>query len=133
MRSYESPKKSLRSLSVSSGLQEYIDHIAILVNSSPQVVQLAINLHEDLINKESISVPLVFALQTPGVLGTKLVAPQTDRFMTYHDATLSQKILNISVTQAKPIEEPDRLADDFRREPVALVCVHRQSLANYTS
>lgn len=51
MRSYESPKKSIRSLSVSSGLQEYIDHMAILVNSSPQVVQLAINLHEDLINK----------------------------------------------------------------------------------
>jgi hypothetical protein len=50
---------------------------------------------EDLINKESISVPLVFALQTPGVLETKLVAPQTDRFMTYRDATLSQKILNI--------------------------------------
>lgn len=35
--------------------------------------------------------------------------------MTYRDATPSQKILNISVTQAKPIEEPDRLADDFRR------------------
>jgi hypothetical protein len=76
-------------------LQERIDHIAILVNSSPQAVQLAINLHEDLINKESTSLPLVFALQTPGVLETKLVTPQTDRFMTYRDATLSQKILNI--------------------------------------
>ncbi|VVT14678.1 hypothetical protein MARINON1_50179 [Marinobacter salarius] len=76
-------------------MQERIDHIAILVNSSPQAVQLAINLHEDLINKESISVPLVFALQTPGVLETKLVTPQTDRFMTYRDATLRKKILNI--------------------------------------
>lgn len=38
MRSYASQKKSPRRLSVSSGLREYIDHIAILVNSSPQVV-----------------------------------------------------------------------------------------------
>lgn len=48
--------------------------------------------------------------------------------MAYGDASLSQQIFDVSVAQAESVVEPDRVADDIRREPVALVCSHRTIL-----
>ncbi len=48
---------------------------AFLVNGSPQVVLLTINLHKDFINVEGVAVALMFSHEPPGVSGSRFDAP----------------------------------------------------------
>jgi hypothetical protein len=74
-----------------------------LINRSPQILRLTIDLHEDFIDVQGIAVALVLALQSPGVPATKLDTPETDGFITYDNTSFSQQILDISMTQVEPI------------------------------
>jgi hypothetical protein len=50
---------------IPSGLQEDINEFAILINSAPQVVLLAVNFHEGFIDEECVtvsSVPPILAI-----------------------------------------------------------------------
>jgi hypothetical protein len=40
------------------------------------------------------------------------------------DASFSEQILDISVTQVEAIVEPDGVTDDVRRESVPFICIH---------
>jgi len=51
----------------SPGLQVYINDIATLINSAPQIMLLFIDLHKDFIDVEGITITLMFLLQSPGV------------------------------------------------------------------
>ena len=55
----------------------------------------------------------MFTFQSPGVFGTKLVAPQANRFVADSDSSLYEYIFDISVTQIESILEPDSITDDF--------------------
>ncbi len=50
-----------------------------LVYSPPQIVLLAIDLHEDLVNVESIPITSVLSFQSACINGTKLDAPEAYR------------------------------------------------------
>ncbi len=76
---YKQPfKKALSGLAVASTLQKNIDNFSVLIDSSPQIMLYAINLHEYFIYIEGITKSLVMAFQTPSIYGSKLVAPQPD-------------------------------------------------------
>ena len=68
-------KEALCSLSVPTLLQEYINYFTVLVDSSPQVKALILDLHKDLINEERIAVALMLSSQSLGVLRSELIAP----------------------------------------------------------
>ncbi len=87
MTSYQTLEKPLCSRSVPPGLQINIYHFAILVNSSPQVMLLAVNLHEDFINEESIAVALVLPLQSARIDSPEFYTPEADRFAADSDAS----------------------------------------------
>jgi hypothetical protein len=72
---YQSLEESLRRCSVTAGLQEYINDFPILIHSPPQVMLLAVDLHEHFINVEGIAISLMTALQTPGIFSPELDAP----------------------------------------------------------
>jgi len=55
--------------------------------------------------------------------------PEPNRFTAYSDASLSQEIFNVSVTQIESIVKPDGITDDVRRESMALIGVHPSILA----
>ena len=44
--------------------------------------------------------------------------------MADSDSSLSQEILDISVTEVETIIEPDCVADDIWRKSVTFVCIH---------
>jgi len=46
----------------------------------------------------------------------------------YSDASLSQEVFDVSVTEIESIVEPDSVTDDIRRESVAFRCIHPPSL-----
>ena len=120
--------KALGGLAVSLCLQKHIDHLSVLINSSPQILPLTADLHEYFINEKNIAETLVPTLQPAGILRSKLVTPQTNSFITDGNSTFSQQIVDISMTEVKSIIEPNRVLNKFSWKSVAPIlrvrCTH---------
>jgi hypothetical protein len=71
-------------------LKIHINHISILVNGSPQIMLLTIDLYEDFIDVEGITLASVLALQSTSINSYKLDAPEADRLASDSDASFSQ-------------------------------------------
>jgi hypothetical protein len=70
----------------------------------------ALNLDEDLVNKESIAVTLVPAPKPPRVLWAEFDTQQPDRLVADRNTTLGHKFLDIAVAQIEAMIEPEREA-----------------------
>jgi hypothetical protein len=57
----QSFEEALGGLTISARLQEYINHFAVLIDGTPKIVLLALDLHEHLIEEKRIAVALVCA------------------------------------------------------------------------
>ena len=75
---------------VTTCLEKYIDHIAILVNRPPQVLLFPTYLYEYFINVKCVPESLMSAFQSFGILKAELIAPKTNRFIAYGNTALSQ-------------------------------------------
>jgi hypothetical protein len=64
---------------------------------------LAIDLHEEFIDVEGVALATVSALQSSGINGTELDAPEADGFSGYGDAPLRQDIFDISMAQVETV------------------------------
>jgi hypothetical protein len=65
-----------------------IDHFAILINGSPQVVLLSIYLDENLIKIKRITESAVPMFELASISESELDAPQSDQLITDRDASL---------------------------------------------
>ena len=59
----------------------------------------------------------------------KFDTPQSDGLMADGDASLSQKVFNITMAEIESVVEPKCVADDLRWEPMALVSIHAPILS----
>ncbi len=119
---------------VAPALDQDIEYITLLIDSPPQVVGLAADLQEHLIEKSLVSRSGTTAVQLVGIRLPEPQIPLANGFVRYHDATLSQELLDVTVAQRKPVIEPDRVTNDFGRKPEAFVgggsgCAHAASIA----
>ena len=64
MGSQQTSEEALRRSTISLLLEIHIKNLAILIHSSPQVVLFAIDLHEDFVDVEGISVASMLTLQS---------------------------------------------------------------------
>ena len=71
---------------------------AILIHGSPEVMPLTVDLDEDSINVESVAIAAMLFLQLSDIHSTKLDAPESDRLSSYFYSTLSENILDITMT-----------------------------------
>ena len=99
---------------------------------------LAVNLYENFIDEESITIPSVLSLQSSSVYGSEFDAPEPDGFVAYSDTTLSEKIFNEwsgtpAVAEIEAVIQPNGVTDDIRWKPVTLVCINRPILAIWAS
>ena len=90
---------------------------------------LAIDLYEDYIDVESVTVASMFSLQSSSVYSSEFDAPEADRFAADSDTAFSEKIFDISVAEIEAEVQPDGVADDIGRESMALVCIHEPILS----
>jgi hypothetical protein len=90
---------------------------------------LAIDLYEDFINEDGVTITTMLTLQAVGINRSEFDTPQTDGFVGDCDAALSKKILNITMAQVKSVVEPNGITDDIGREPVTFVGIHPSILA----
>jgi len=86
----QSLEETRSSCSITTCLEKDIDHLAILVNSPPQVLLFAIYFHKHFVNVKCIAEPLMPTFQPFGILGTELLAPQTNGFIAYGNTAFSQ-------------------------------------------
>ncbi len=94
-----------------------------MIDSSPEVVLFTIDLHEHFVPKVSVAKAMVLSSKASSKFGTKLVDPESNRFVTNIDISLSQQILNITNAEIETIVEPNRILNDRRREPVSFIDV----------
>ncbi len=120
---------------VSPALHTDVEHDALLVNRSPEIVLFAVDLQEAF-----IQVPLVSKLRTSapkfvGILLTELPRPPSHGFIAEHNAASRYPFLDISEAQREPEVEPHSMRDDVRRIPMPFVgwcgsvCLHAVSIA----
>jgi hypothetical protein len=88
---------------------------------------------EDLVNVESIAITSVLSFQSACINGAKLATPETDGFAGDSDASLGQKIFDITVTQIESIAEPYCVTDNVGRESVTFVYAHGPTIAIWAS
>ena len=84
-----------------------------------------------------VTQPALATLQLLCMLGSELPTPLPDGLVGDRDSPLRQEVLNITETQGEPVLQPDAVADDLTREPVAAiavgVCIHPRSLQGSAS
>src|SRR5512135_890453 len=131
-------KKSFGGFFVFSTLNQDVKHVSILINRSPEIVLLTTNCEHHLIQMPFVSTARTTVAQFIGVGLPKLQTPLPDRFIGHHDPSLCQQFLNITKTEREAEIQPNRVADDLRRETKAfvigsrLVCFH-EAILSYCS
>ena len=102
-RSSQQPaKETYGRESIPTWLHKDVEHNAVLINGSPEVMSTAVDLEENL-----IQMPLVAGSSTPspetiGVGFAELVAPASDRFVANHHATRGHHLFYITKAHAEP-------------------------------
>jgi len=105
--------------SITPRLHQDVDYVAILVDRPPEILQVAVDSKEDLVQMPVVAEPALSSLQFANTVCAKLLTPQPDRFIRYDDAALRQKILDVSEAEAETMVGPDRITYDLGRKPIA--------------
>ena len=117
----EFAKEALRSTTVAPRLDEDVDHVAVLIHGTPQILPLPVDRDEDFVQEPRIPETTLPSFQLPCVFRTELQTPLSDGFVGNDDPALGEQISHIPEAQAEPIIGPDSVADDFRRISVSAV------------
>ena len=112
-------KEPLGSASIPSRLHQDVDYVAILIDGTPEILQVAVDSKEDFVQMPVIAEPALSSLQLADIICAELLTPPPDRFIGYGDAPFRQKILDIPEAEAETMVGPDRITDDLGRKPIA--------------
>ena len=83
-------EKTLCCLAITPPLKKHVNHLTILIDCTPKVVLLALDLHKYFIDEEGIAVTTMPMLKSSGKLGSKLDAPQANRLIADSNPALGQ-------------------------------------------
>jgi hypothetical protein len=120
---------------VPSALNENIEDTTVLVDSPPQRVLLAVDLQKNLVQVPVVSSFGTSSTKLIGILLAKLPTPLPHRLVRHDYTAGEQELFNVTITEAEPMGEPDRVADDLVGEAKALGgrrrgCLHWPSIAS---
>ena len=73
---------------------------------------------------ERVTVSPMLPLQSSSIQGAELDAPEANRLATDGDATFSEQIFYIPVTEIEAVVEPDGVRNYIWRKSVAFICIH---------
>lgn len=97
MVSLQTPEEAFSRSPITLRLQIHINNFAVLIDGTPQIMLFAIDSDEDLVNVKGVTIASVLSFQPACINGTELNAPKADYFATDSDATVGEKIFNISM------------------------------------
>ena len=108
------------SLFVPPALDREVPDFVLVVDRPPKIHATSTDPADHLVQvpaRRGCTPPL---LQPPGDQRTELVGPAPDRLVAGVDPPLNEKVLDVPETQAETKVEPQGMAFDARRKPVAL-------------
>ncbi len=114
-------KEALSSAPLSVACDQNIQDIPILVRRPPKIMAFAADCEKHLVHVPDVAETPLSPPQGAGILWSKLSTPGSNGFVGYGDATLSEEVLHISKAQTEPMVQPNGMADDFGRKPVASI------------
>ena len=103
-------KELLRCLLIAPALDQDIEDVVVLVDSAPQVMALAIDRQEDLVEVPLVTWLGASMLQPIRVGLPKLQTPLADGFMGDVDTAFEQQFLHVAVAQGEAMIKPDAMA-----------------------
>ena len=115
------PKEPHRGATISARLHEDIEHVAILIHRSPEVLPAAVERHEEFVEMPRVTLLPAPVPQRASVDRAERQAPLTDRLVGDGDAPLGQQAFDVPEAERESVIQPHRVADDLRRESVAAV------------
>ena len=119
------PEEALRRPSVAPALHQDIEYDAVLIDGAPQVVQLALDPDEDLIEMPFVARARTTPAQIAREARAELQAPPPNALVGDNHAALGQDQLDIPKAQAEDLIEPHRVADQLGRKAMTIVRVGR--------
>ncbi len=114
-------KELLGSPFVASALKKDIEHLAMLINCAPEVMQLAVDREKDLIKMPFVARLRTAATQLVRILLAKFLTPLADRLVGHDDPTSGHQLFNIAIAEREAVVEPDRVRDDLGRKSIAFI------------
>src|SRR4051794_6307940 len=112
-------EETLGGRGVPAVLNQDIEYHTVLVHRAPEVVQLAIDLQEHLIEVPSVARLRPATAKLAGDIGAELEAPLPYALVGDRDAPLGQEQFHVAQAQAEDMVQPDSMADDLGREAVS--------------
>ena len=113
-------KEALDRFLVAAALDQPIEHVAMLINGSPEVVPFA-----SIADKHFVQELLVTGFRPPleglGGSPSEAQAPLADGLVADHDASRREDQFDFAQAEAEAVIQPDRRIDDVSREAVAAV------------
>lgn len=117
----ELTEKPFGCLPVAPALHQDVEGMAILIDSSPEVLVLALDRQYDFVEMPFVAAPRLTSPQLSGKLLAEPQRPLADRLVRYGDAPAGHQFLNVAKAQREPEVEPDYVADNFTRVAKAAV------------
>ena len=119
------PEEALRGPTIRPRLHEDVDHVAVFIHGSPQVVQPPADLDEHFVQMPGVAHPVSPASQAPRILAPERQTPLADRLIRDGDTAFREEILDLSETQANAVVDPDGVTDDVSGKAVSAIAGRR--------
>ncbi len=133
----ELAEEALGRTSIATRLDEDVDHVAVLVHGTPELLPLPPDGHQELVQVPGVAQEPWSPPERPGILGTELPTPLPDALVGDGDPQFCEEIFDIPEAQTETMLEPDGVADDLGWESVSVVAgnlaSHRPTLSLTTS
>jgi hypothetical protein len=113
-------EETLRSVGISSGLNENVENNTILIDGTPEIVLHTLDPDEDLVQVPLVPWSWPAPSQAVSETAGEFLAPASDRLVGHDDAALSQDQLNIPQAVAEHVLQPDSVDDDLGGESMAV-------------
>ena len=117
----ELAEKSLGGFLVAAALDQDIEHIAMLIYRSPEIMGLPIDFEKDLVQMAFVATTRASSPQFVGIGLPKCEAPLPDCFIGEDNSTLCHRLFDITKTEREAKILPHSVTDNFWREAIAFV------------
>jgi hypothetical protein len=114
-------EEALRRFGIPAALHQDVEHGTVLVDSAPEIVELAADAEEHLIEMPLVTRPRPPSAQSIRETLGELQAPAPDRLVGEDDAALGQEQLAVAEAERERVVKPHRVGDDRGREAMTMV------------
>ena len=116
---------------VATFLQQDVGFGAVLVHCPPEQIRLTAQRNDDFVKMPRAARFAASSFDAMCEARAEFIAPAADRLVTDDDTALEQKLFNITQAELEPEVPPNRMANDRRRKPVAVIkrfCLLRRDI-----